>query len=67
MTSHGPHCSAPHLAQPPDENGIVVVTLDHYPVNSLSANVFNGCTRAIKAMEKDPLVRGVVLHGAGRM
>ena len=56
-----------HTAQPPDANGIVVVTLDHYPVNSLSSNVYNGCTRAIKALEKDPSVRGVVLPGAGRM
>ena len=27
---------------PPDADGIAVVTLDHFPVNSLSTNVMNG-------------------------
>ncbi len=27
---------------PPDGDGIAVVTLDHFPVNSLSRNVTNG-------------------------
>ena len=51
---------------PPDGDGIAVVTLDHFPVNSLSRNVTNGCTLAILEIEKDPNVKGVVVHGAGR-
>ena len=27
---------------PPDADGIAIVTLDHFPVNSLSTNVNNG-------------------------
>jgi len=53
--------------KPPDVDGIAVVTLDHFPVNSLSANVYNGCTRAIRSLEADPQCRGVVVVGAGRM
>ena len=54
------------ILTPPGADGIAVVTLDHYPVNSLSRGVTNAVTRAIQAIEKDTLVKGVVVHGAGR-
>lgn len=43
-------------------------TLDHYPVNSLSREVTNGLTRAVKACEdgiESDHIKGVVLRGAG--
>ena len=49
--------------------GIAIVTLDHFPVNSLSTHLTNGLTRAILAIEdgvKKGEIKGVVLHGAGR-
>ena len=54
------------ILTPPGADGIAIVTLDHYPVNSLSRGVTNAVTRAIQAIEKDPSVKGVVVHGAGR-
>eukprot|EP00041_Stephanoeca_diplocostata_P031142 m.963652 g.963652 ORF g.963652 m.963652 type:complete len:711 (-) comp23897_c0_seq4:2494-4626(-) len=50
----------------PGGDGIGVVTLDHYPVNSLSRQVFNECTRAIQRIERDTSVKGIVVVGAGR-
>ena len=51
------------------DTGIAIVTLDHFPVNSLSTQLTNGLTRAILAIEdgvKKGEIKGVVLHGAGR-
>lgn len=51
------------------EGGVAVITLDHFPVNSLSAPVTNGIARAILNLEPRIAageVKGVVLHGAGR-
>jgi 3-hydroxyacyl-CoA dehydrogenase len=48
------------------DDGIAVVTLDHFPMNSLSRAVMNRCAEAIIAIEQDPKCKGVVVHGAGR-
>lgn len=51
------------------EGGIAVLTLDHFPVNSLSGKVTNGITVAVLELEKRIKageVKGVVLRGAGR-
>ena len=50
-------------------DGIAIVTLDHFPVNSLSTHLTNGLTRAILAIEdgvKKGEIKGVVLRGSGR-
>ena len=49
--------------------GIAIVTLDHFPVNSLSTHLTNGLTRAINTIEdgaRKGEIKGVVLRGAGR-
>mmetsp|Transcript_91882 Transcript_91882/g.205273 ORF Transcript_91882/g.205273 Transcript_91882/m.205273 type:complete len:720 (-) Transcript_91882:56-2215(-) len=49
-------------------DGIAVISLDHFPVNSLHQNLRNGVVRSVLEIEqrigKD--VKGVVLRGAGR-
>jgi len=50
-------------------NGVAVVTLDHFPVNSLHPNVSNGITQSVldcEALIKQGKVKAVVLRGAGR-
>jgi len=49
--------------------GIAIITLDHFPVNSLSTHLTNGLTRAIRIIEdgiKKNEIFGVVLRGSGR-
>ena len=54
------------IYEPAGADGIAVVTLDHFPVNSLSRAVMNRCAEAIIAIENDPSCKGVVVQGAGR-
>lgn len=48
------------------DGDILVVTLDHPPVNALSFAVRGGLARAIDEAEADPQVRAVLLTGAGK-
>jgi 3-hydroxyacyl-CoA dehydrogenase len=48
------------------EGDVAVVTIDHPPVNALSAAVRAGLVRAVAETEADPGVRAVVLICAGR-
>ncbi len=45
---------------------VLLVTIDHAPVNALSAAVRHGLLQAIDAAEADPAVAAVLLIGAGR-
>ncbi|MGE8656365.1 MAG: 3-hydroxyacyl-CoA dehydrogenase NAD-binding domain-containing protein [Achromobacter sp.] len=47
------------------DGDILVVTIDHPPVNALSAAVRAGLARAIDQAQGDPRVRAVLLTGAG--
>ena len=45
---------------------ILVVTIDHPPVNALSVDVRRGLVDALDAAERDPAVAAVLIAGAGR-
>nr|WKF56625.1 Fatty acid oxidation complex subunit alpha [Paraburkholderia busanensis] len=45
---------------------VLLVTIDHAPVNALSADVRRGLAAAIDAAEADPAVEAVLIVGAGR-
>jgi 3-hydroxyacyl-CoA dehydrogenase len=45
---------------------VLLVTLDHAPVNALSADVRRGLLAAIEAADNDPAVEAVLIVGAGR-
>lgn len=47
------------------DGDVLVVTIDHPPVNALSADVRAGLARAIDQAQRDPQVRAVLLTGAG--
>jgi len=48
-------------------DGIALVVLDHYPLNSLSGEVMNALTQCVVDIEKaGDAVKGVVVRGAGR-
>ena len=47
-------------------DGILVLTIDHPPVNALSADVRRGLADAIQAAQADPDTKAIVLVGAGR-
>ena len=49
-------------------SGVAVVTLDHYPVNSLTRSLVNGLVRSVHLIERGALegvIKAVVLRGAG--
>ena len=48
------------------DEDILVITLDHPPVNALSADVRRGLADAIQAAQTDPDVRAILLVGAGK-
>jgi 3-hydroxyacyl-CoA dehydrogenase len=48
------------------DEDILVITLDHPPVNALSADVRRGLADAIQAAQTDPAVRAILLVGAGK-
>jgi 3-hydroxyacyl-CoA dehydrogenase len=48
------------------EDGIAVATIDHAPVNALSADVRQGVQAALERAQADDGVIGLVLAGAGR-
>jgi 3-hydroxyacyl-CoA dehydrogenase len=48
------------------EDGIAIVTLDHYPMNALGTYVRNGLTVAIREIEARKDIKGVVVRGAGQ-
>ena len=59
--------SAPHGAVASQRHdGILVLTIDHPPVNALSADVRRGLADAIQAAQADPAIQAIVLVGAGR-
>ncbi|MFM0192537.1 3-hydroxyacyl-CoA dehydrogenase NAD-binding domain-containing protein [Paraburkholderia strydomiana] len=45
---------------------VLLVTIDHAPVNALSADVRRGLLAAIAAADSDPSVQAVLIVGAGR-
>ena len=45
---------------------VLLVTIDHAPVNALSADVRRGLLAAIEAAEAEPAVEAVLIVGAGR-
>ncbi|MGF6772682.1 3-hydroxyacyl-CoA dehydrogenase [Paraburkholderia sp. GAS199] len=45
---------------------LLLVTIDHAPVNALSADVRRGLLAAIEAADADPAVEAVLIVGAGR-
>jgi 3-hydroxyacyl-CoA dehydrogenase len=45
---------------------VLLVTIDHPPVNALSADVRRGLLAAIEAADADPAVEAVLIVGAGR-
>ncbi|MBV7482660.1 3-hydroxyacyl-CoA dehydrogenase NAD-binding domain-containing protein [Bordetella sp. BOR01] len=47
-------------------DGILVLTIDHPPVNALSADVRRGLADAIQAAQADTAIQAIVLVGAGR-
>ncbi|MEN5400882.1 3-hydroxyacyl-CoA dehydrogenase NAD-binding domain-containing protein [Achromobacter xylosoxidans] len=61
MTASAP-AGAVHARRDGD---VLVVTIDHSPVNALSADVRAGLARAIDQAQGDPQVRAVLLTGAG--
>ena len=48
------------------EGDVLVVTIDHPPVNTLNVDVRRGLLEAVKLAEADAQVRAVLLVGAGR-
>lgn len=62
MTDKNP-AGAAHARRDED---ILVITLDHPPVNALSADVRHDLAAAIQAAQSDPQVRAVLLVGAGK-
>ncbi|MDH2049745.1 3-hydroxyacyl-CoA dehydrogenase NAD-binding domain-containing protein [Achromobacter marplatensis] len=48
------------------DDDILVITLDHPPVNALSADVRHDLAAAIQAAQTDPHVRAILLVGAGK-
>ncbi|WP_447989632.1 3-hydroxyacyl-CoA dehydrogenase NAD-binding domain-containing protein [Achromobacter spanius] len=48
------------------DEDILVITLDHPPVNALSADVRRDLAHAIQAAQTDPDVRAILLVGAGK-
>src|SRR5690606_17670404 len=62
MAEHAPHGAV--ASQRHDD--ILVLTIDHPPVNALSADVRRGLADAIRAAQSDSGVRAIVLTGAGR-
>ena len=59
--------SAPHGAVASQRHdGILVLTIDHPPVNALSADVRRGLADAIQAAQSDAAIQAIVLVGAGR-
>ncbi|OZI25151.1 3-hydroxyacyl-CoA dehydrogenase NAD-binding domain-containing protein [Bordetella genomosp. 7] len=62
MAEHAPHGTV--ASQRHDD--ILVLTIDHPPVNALSADVRRGLADAICAAQSDSGVRAIVLTGAGR-
>lgn len=48
------------------DEDILVITLDHPPVNALSADVRRDLAHAIQAAQTDPAVRAILLVGAGK-
>lgn len=48
------------------DDDILVITLDHPPVNALSADVRHDLAAAIQAAQSDPHVRAILLVGAGK-
>jgi 3-hydroxyacyl-CoA dehydrogenase len=48
------------------DNDILVITLDHPPVNALSADVRHDLAAAIQAAQSDRQVRAILLVGAGK-
>jgi len=48
------------------DEDILVITLDHPPVNALSADVRRDLADAIQAAQTDPAVRAILLVGAGK-
>ena len=49
------------------EDGLLVVTIDHPPVNALSINVRRGLIQAIDQAQADPNIKALLLLGAGRV
>ncbi|MBE0631074.1 MAG: enoyl-CoA hydratase/isomerase family protein, partial [Burkholderia vietnamiensis] len=47
-------------------DALLVVTIDHPPVNALSADVRRGLADALDAAQADHAVRAVLIVGAGR-
>ncbi|OAJ58734.1 3-hydroxyacyl-CoA dehydrogenase [Paraburkholderia ginsengiterrae] len=45
---------------------VLLVTIDHAPVNALSADVRRGLLAAVEAADADPAVAAVLILGAGR-
>ena len=45
---------------------IAVIVIDHAPVNALAQPVRAALLAAIESAESDPVVRAIVIHGAGR-
>ncbi|MFL9905972.1 3-hydroxyacyl-CoA dehydrogenase NAD-binding domain-containing protein [Paraburkholderia sp. RL17-337-BIB-A] len=45
---------------------VLLVTIDHPPVNALSADVRRGLLAAVEAADADPAVEAVLIVGAGR-
>ena len=48
------------------DEDILVITLDHPPVNALSADVRRNLADAVQAAQTDPNVRAILLVGAGK-
>ncbi|KAG1433999.1 hypothetical protein G6F57_021805 [Rhizopus arrhizus] len=48
------------------DDDILVITLDHPPVNALSADVRHDLAAAIQAAQSAPHVRAILLVGAGK-
>ena len=48
------------------DEDILVITLDHPPVNALSADVRRNLADAVQAAQTDPAVRAILLVGAGK-
>jgi 3-hydroxyacyl-CoA dehydrogenase len=46
---------------------IGLITIEHPPVNALSQPVRAALLEALEAFEADPAIRGIVIHGAGKV
>ena len=62
MTDKSP-AGAAHARRDED---ILVITLDHPPVNALSADVRRDLAAGIQAAQSDAQVRAILLVGAGK-